>query len=264
MQNSIFQNQYVRGLIILALLGVVGALTSYTYFTLKQAGGVYSGKTTISVSGKGEVLAKPDISSFTFTVQTNGADAITAQNENAEVMEAIVSYLKEKGVAETDIKNENYSLNPKYRYEERPCAFSSYCPPTDPIQDGFEVYQNVLVKVRAIDTAGELIGGVGEKGAMNISSLQFTIDDESSLQDEARAAAITDAREKAEGIADSLGMKLGKMVGFYEEGNAPMYYGGDTSMESAVAMDSKVINAVLPTGENKIMSTVSLTFELEE
>ncbi len=263
MQNSLFQNQYVRALIVLALLSIVGALSAYTYFTLKQAGGVYSGNTTISVSGEGEVVAKPDIGTFTFTVQTEGADATEAQNKNAEIMQTIVSYLKEKGVAETDIKNEYYNLNPKYRYEERPCAFGGFCPPSEPIQDGFEVYQNVVVKVRAIDTAGELIGGVGERGATNISSLSFTIDDESVLQDEARAAAIEDAKEKAQRIAESLGMNVGKIVGFYEEGNEPMYYGGDMRMESAMAREGKAMDAVVPMGENTIMSRVSITFELQ-
>jgi uncharacterized protein YggE len=263
MQNSLFQNQYVRGLVVLALIGVVSALTAYTYFTLKQAGGIYSGNTTISVSGEGEVVAKPDIGTFTFTVQSEGVDAKVAQAANAAVMGPVMAYLKEKGVEEKDIKTDAISLNPKYRYEERPCLYNSYCPQGDPIEDGFEVYQNVTVTVRNIDASGEVIGGLGELGISNLSGLQFMIDDTSIFKDEARTAAIEDAKQKAQGIADSLDMKLGKMVGFYEEGNEPMYYGGDMRMESAEAMDGKAMNAVLPTGENKVMSTVSLTFELE-
>ncbi len=262
MQNSFMQNQYVRGLVVLGLVGIVTALGAYTYLTMKQAKGTYTGTTSISVTGEGEVLAKPDIGAFTFTVQTEGADATAAQNQNADVMEAIVGYLTEAGVAEADIKTEYYNLNPKYRYEDRPCAFGSYCPPSEPIQDGFEVMQNVMVKVRALDTAGALIGGVGERGATNISSLSFTIDDESSLKDEARTKAIEDAKAKAQVIADSLGMKLGKLVGFYENGDEGFYYGkGGDMMESAAPMAAR--DAVLPMGENTIMSNVTLSYELE-
>ncbi len=257
------QNKYVRGLLVLALVGVVAALAAYTYLTLKMAEGTYTGETSISVTGEGEVLAKPDIGAFTFTVQTEGADATAAQNQNSEVMAAIMGYLTEAGVAEADIKTEYYNLNPKYRYEDKPCAFGSYCPPSEPIQDGFEVMQNVQVKVRALDTAGGLIGGVGERGATNISSLSFTIDDESELKDEARTLAIEDAKAKAQVIADSLGKELGKLVGFYENGDDAYYYGKGGDMMEARAVGAPAMDAVLPAGENTIMSNVTLSYELK-
>lgn len=262
MEQSFFQNKNVRMLGTLVLIGAVAALGAYTYLTLKQAKGTYTGATTINVSGEGEVLAKPDIGAFTFTVQTEGADAVAAQNQNATVMDAVVAYLKEQGVAETDIKTENYTLNPKYRYEERVCAFGGYCPPSEPIPDGFEVYQNVKVKVRDLAKAGTLIGGVGEKGATNISSLEFTIDDETALRDEARADAIADAKAKAEVIAENLGMELGKLVGFYENEAMP-YYGGYGGDMMAREMAAPAMDAVLPMGENTITANVTLTYELK-
>lgn len=264
MQNSLLQNQYVRGLIVLALIGLVGALGAYTYFTFKQAKGAYTGAVTITATGEGEVFAKPDIGSFTFMVQTEGVDATEAQNKNAAAMEQITKYLTGAGVAEADIKTDGYQLSPKYRYENTPCVFNSYCPPSEPIQDGFEVFQNVTVKVRDLATAGNLISGVGDQGATNISSLQFTIDDESALKDDARLKAIEDARTKGEAIAASLGMKIVKVVGFYEEGDGgmPMPY---AKVEMMGAMDSAAParDAVLPTGENTITSRVSVTYELK-
>lgn len=263
MENSLLQNKNIRTLVVIALIGLVGALGSYTYLTLKQAKGTYTGVTTISVTGEGEIFAKPDIGSFSFTVQATGTDATAAQNKNTEAMDAIVSYLKEAGVAENDIKTDYYNLNPKFRYEQRPCMMGGYCPPSDPIPDGFDVMQNVTVKVRALDTAGKLIAGVGEKGATNISSLQFTIDDESVLKDQARTEAIDNAKEKAQALADSLGMKLGKIVGFYENEGMPMpMYAGGAMMERAASAPMKAMDAVVPTGENTIKSNVSISYEL--
>ncbi len=264
MQGTFFQTKLARVLMALVLTGAVVALASYSYLTLLQTKGVYTGETTISVSGEGEVLAKPDIGMFTFSVETEAEDATAAQNQNAEVMDAIVGYLAEAGVAEADVKTQYYNLNPKYRYEERVCAVNSYCPPGEPIQDGFRVTQNVQVKVRDVAQAGALLGGIGEHGATNISSLSFTIDDEDVLRAEARAKAIEDAKAKAVVLADSLGMKLGRLIGYYEDTGMPYYgYGGGDYREEAAMMSVTVKDAVLPTGENSIMSTVNLTYELK-
>ena len=263
--QTFLQKKYVQVLVSFILIGVVASLAAYTQLTLKEARGVFTGETTISVSGEGEVLAVPDIGQFSFAVRAEGADAVEAQNNSAEAINAILAYLEEAGVEETDVKTQNYNLNPKYTYMERACAFDGYCPPGERVIDGYEVFQNVSVKVRDLDNAGVLISGAGERGATNISSLQFTIDDESVLQAEAREKAITDAKEKAEVLAVDLGMKVDRIVGFYEGGNDNYAY-----MErSVMAMDSeegfggKAIAPSLPMGENEIRSTVTITFQLK-
>lgn len=252
----------MRLLAALVLASAVLALAAYTYLTLLQAQGTHTGATSITVAGTGEVVAKPDIATFTFAVETNGDDATTAQNQGADVLDAITSYLTEQGVDAADVKTQYYNLTPKYRYEERVCATNTYCPPGDRVQDGYMVTQGVEVKVRESDTAGALIGGVGDRGATNISSLSFTIDDESALQEAARAKAIEDAKAQAVMLADSLGMRLGDLIGFSEGGSVP-YYGGAV-MEAAYAMDSmESRSAVVPAGENTITSNVTLTYELK-
>lgn len=262
--NNYLSKGYVQFLMTLILVAVLVAVGAYAHLTLKEARGVYTGDTTISVSGTGEVLAKPDIGEFSFAVRAEGETASVAQEMSAESINAILGYLEEMGVEEKDIKTENYYLNPKYRYEERVCAVNTYCPPGERVIDGYEVSQNVRVKVRDLEGAGDLISGVGERGATNISSLNFTIDDETTLQAEARAKAIADAKVKADALAKDLGMSVSRVVGFYEnEGYYPMYdsrgYGGDMAMAESFEVKSA---PALPTGENTIMSNVTLTVEL--
>ena len=81
---------------IVAAVGVMGviALAAYTYFTIKSANYIYSGPTTISVTGKGEVFATPDIATFNFTVESKETDASMAQTKAAEKVNAIIAYLK--------------------------------------------------------------------------------------------------------------------------------------------------------------------------
>ena len=264
-EQSLQTTNWFKVLIGIGLIGAITALFAYTYLTLQQAKGTYTGEVTISVNGTGEAVAVPDIGQFTFDVRTEAETADVAQSQNAETTNTILAWLKEQGVAETDIRTNSYNLNPRYQYEERICSAGGYCPPGERVLTGYEVRQSVTVRIQDLDTASTLIGGVGEQGATNISSLTFTIDDEDALQAEARSEAITDAKAKAEVLASELGMKLGKLVGFHEQGpGGPIPYGlgGDMMEERAVA-DGMATAPALPRGENEIVTNVSMTYRLK-
>ncbi len=261
-----FQELYMRR--IGAVVGVMAilALGAYTYSTLKSAEYMYTGPVSISVTGEGEVFAKPDIATFSFTVESKEADATTAQNKSVEVMNGILAYLTEAGVEDKDVSTEYYNLAPQYEYPQVVCT-SWGCPPTgEPKLIGYQVSQSVSVKVRDTAKAGEILSQIGSKGAMNVSGLSFTIDDTNTLKVEAREKAIADAQVKAEALAKNLGVEIVRMTGYWEEdgGAYPMYYGGkggDGMMAVESAMDSR--SAELPMGENTITSRVNISYEIK-
>ncbi len=268
METTFFSNKNNRLLGALALLMLIVALGAYAQFTFKQAEYLYSGPTTISVTGEGEATAIPDIGKFSFSVMAEGVDAVKAREESNTKTNAVMAFLKDKGVEEKDIKTESYNLYPKYKYEQKPCLMGSYkntgeyCS-SEQVQDGFEVAQTISVKVRNIDQAGELVAGVGDKGAMNLSGLEFTIDDTSALEDEARKEAIVDAKAKAEVLAKELNVKLQRMVSYYEDENGgPMpYYSMEEDMMKT-AMNESSVSPELPVGENTTKSKVTITYQV--
>jgi uncharacterized protein len=259
------QESYMRKIVALVGVMAIVALGAYTYSTVKQSRYMYSGPTSISVVGVGEVVAKPDIATFTFSVESKETDAVTAQNKVNETMTALMTYLKEAGVEEKDIKTQNYSLYPQYEYPQVTCTAWG-CPPAgEPKIVGYQVSQQVTVKVRATEKAGELVSNVGSKGAMNVSGLTFTIDDEEALKAQARELAIKDGKEKAKTLAGNLGTRLGRLTGFWEDqSNAyPMPYGmGGMEMMKSVSMDAAT-SAELPMGENTVKVTVNMTYEIK-
>ncbi len=262
------QEPYMKKIVALAGVMVVVALMAYTYATIKQTRYMYSGPTSISVVGKGEVFAKPDIATFSFTIEAKEADAKTAQDKSSETMKAVMDYLKEAGVDEKDIKNEYYTLSPRYEYPESVCTQWGCSPQVgEPKLVGYQVSQNVTVKVRDTDKAGELVSGVGSKGALNVSGLSFTIDDEEKLMAEAREKAIADAKEKAKELAKNLGAHIVRMNGYWEEqGGYPMPYGygaADSMMMKAESDMSMGQPAVLPLGENTITAQVNISYEIK-
>ena len=259
------EDRLLKGLVLLVLALMAVALLSYTYYSYKSGKYMYNGPTTISVRGEGEVTRAPDIATFSFNVRAEADTPEAAQQESAEAVNTVFSYLKESGVAEADIKTSNYNLYP--RYDDRPepmmdvpCDESgmNFCPPGVEKLVGYAVDQTVQVKVRDTGKAGEFITGVGSRGATNISGLMFALDDDSDAKAEARAKAIEDGKAKAKQLADALDVRITRLQGFWEEeGGYPMYekgYGG-------AMMDDSVVPE-LPPGENIITSTVNLTYEI--
>lgn len=246
--------------ITIALAGL--AFASYAYSNFQMAKTMYPMPMNISVTGDGEVSAIPDVGQFSFSIVAQGAEATAAQEASGTKINDVITYLKEQGVEEKDIKTENYTMYPKFKYENNGCL-GGWCPPSQEIPDGFEVSQTVAVKVRDTAKAGALIAGVGEKGATNISGLTFTVDDESKLKAEARSKAIADAKVKAEKIAADLGVEIVRATSFYEsEGyyGAPYGYGGEMMMD---AKAESFEGPSTPMGENLTKIQVNVSFEVK-
>lgn len=216
---------------------------------------------TISVSGHGEVTAKPDVASFSFSVVEKATDAKEAQDTAAKKTNDILAYLAKQGIDEKDVQTSNYSINPTYRYDNRVCV-TYPCPPvSDPVITGYQVDETVIVKVRDTSKISTLLSGIGEYGVQNLSGLQFTVDNKDELTRQAQIKAIEDARKNAEQMAQALGVHIIRVVSYYE--NQPYYgYGGASERSAVQAMDAKSVAPQVSLGENKYTSDISVNFEI--
>lgn len=243
-------------LVLLAIFLGVSALAGLK--GLRNPNPVYN---VITVNGEGEAFAVPDVATFSFSVSMDAATVSAAQEGVTKKMDAILAQLEEMGIEEKDIKTSDYSVYPKYTYSAFPCSIN-YCPPSQQKQDGYSANHSVSVKVRETEKAGEALAAAGSAGATNLSSIAFTVDDEDKIVDEARALAIRDAKEKAEMLADELGVKLLRVMGYNDNmGGNPMPYYREMSV-SAGSADVQAKAPTLPTGENKVQVSVSVTYEI--
>jgi uncharacterized protein len=242
--------------VLLAILIVFAAVK-----TISELKGLsYIGKSTvmqnvINVTGKGEVVTTPDIATFSFGVSEEDLVVSNAQKAANDKMAKIIDYLKTNGVDAKDIKTVAYDIYPRYDYQQRTYK---------QVLAGYMVSQTIQVKVRKMEDAGKLLSGIGEFGATNVSGLTFTVDSQDELAREARDKAIADAREQAEKLAKSLGVRLGKMTSFYESTPYqpyPMYYSRDLAMNGGGMVENQA--ATIPGGESKITSTVTITYEIK-
>lgn len=219
----------------------------------------------ISVSGEGETFAVPDIALVTFTVSKDAKSMEEAQKTITETAKKAIAYLTEQGIAEKDIKTENYNTYPQYEWQRATVACITYpCPQPDGknVLIGYSATQTVSVKIRKTDQAGTIVTGLGAIGVSNITGPNFTIDNDDAIKAEARTQAIADAKQKAEVLAKQLGVKLVRIVNFTENGNNPYpMYSSKADMVMSVGGGAPEA-APLPTGENKYTSNVTITYEI--
>ncbi|MEX2368775.1 MAG: SIMPL domain-containing protein [Candidatus Paceibacterota bacterium] len=213
----------------------------------------------IAVNGIGEATAIPDSARFTVGV-THEADTVeTAQSQSTEAINEIIAYLEEAGVAEEDIKTLNYNISPRYEYYEAQISR----PGGQRQLVGYQVSQMLEVTVASTEQAGELLSGVGSRGADTVSSLQFVVEDEELVQREAQVNAILDARKNARELANALGVSLDGVIGFQEVGGGSPYYRMEQAAFADVAGMGGGTSPQTPIGENRVESRVQVIYRIK-
>jgi uncharacterized protein YggE len=218
---------------------------------------------SITVSGEGEMTAIPDVAMITFTVRETAKTSPEAQKAaEAKVTKALDAIYK-LGVDKKDVKTVSYNISPKYETQGGYCTGYT-CPPTKTVVVGQEVSETISVKVRKTDTTGEVLGAIGAANITEMTGPEYTVDDKTKIEADAKALAIKDAKVKAQATADALGVSLGAITQFSENngGYYPVMYRADAvSMKAAGAVAPEAVS--VPVGENIIKSSVSITYSLK-
>jgi len=263
MLEVLSQKKIIRSLVVFLLLLSL-FIAVQVLKDLKEYQFIGSGvvpQNTISVSGKGEVFAVSDIGTVSFSVIQEEKTVTAAQDFVTKKIDLALSALKKDfKIDEKDIKTLSYNIYPTYDYSQGPCSQFS-CPPSRQVLRGYEVSQTIQVKIRKVSDAGAILGALGNLEVSNIGGLEFTIDDEDQLVRQARQKAIDDAKEKARELSKDLGVRLVRIISFSEGGGYPIAYMAKANLdEGAVGIGGATPD--IPTGENKITSNVTITYEI--
>lgn len=202
----------------------------------------------ITVSGEGEIGSTPDMAIITVGVSAQHRVAAAAMDEVSGKVATLLLTLTKQGLDPADIQTSSLNLNPRYQHSNDG---------TPPKIVGFMASNTVTIRVRALDELGTLLGQVLETGVNQINGLQFGVSDSQSLEDQARIAAIADARHRAEIFAGAAGVKLGRVVSISEAGGGVV---GGAVMEMAAMARADVVP--IAQGEVMTRSQVSVVYEL--
>ena len=212
--------------------------------------GELKGLTKVSVTGDSIVQAQPDTAILTVSVVTQGRNALTAQQENANRSDAVVRALKSAAGAGAEIKTSGYSLQPMRVYKEGQ-------PPTI---SGYEARNSVTVIMSDLTRVGAVIDATAQAGSNDVAGISFTLRKDRPARDQALAEATREALSKAQVIATALGGRLVRIVEVQEEGvQLPRpIYADQFQMKTMAAAPTPI-----EVGTLDITSRVQLVAEIE-
>ena len=168
---------------------------------------------TISIAGRGEVQAAPDMAVITSGVTSQGATAREALDANTAAMTELLDELKASGIEARDIQTTGFSVNPSYVYSDERDSNGYSLPPK---VTGYQVSNTVTVVVRDLEDLGTILDRSVTVGANTVNGVTFSVADPTELYNEARQKAFADARAKAELYAETAGTTLGDLEAIRE------------------------------------------------
>lgn len=204
--------------------------------------------TLLSVSSQAEARRAPDIATISAGVVTQAADGNSAMRQNAEQMTRVLAAVKAAGVADKDVQTSGINLNPQYRYAEN----------QPPAITGYQASNMVTVKLRDVSKMGKVLDALVASGANQINGPSFGIDDPEPLYDQARREALRQAQARAATYAESLGLRVRRIVSISEGGGGmpvPM-------MRMAVAEARMSDSTPVAAGESTVSVQLAVVFEL--
>ncbi len=209
-------------------------------------------KHSIHINGEGKVVAVPDIAKIQLGYSVEKKKVAEAQKENTEKINTVIKKLKDEfNIDPKDIQTANYNIYPRYNWNEG-----------RQILRGYEVSQNISVKIRDLDNISDILGLVGQEGLNQVGGLSFEIDDPQELKQQARELAIKHAKEKAESLADIAGVKLGNIISFSEYSVEPQYARNNFLAKEAYGLGGADSAPDVEAGSTEIIVTASVEYEI--
>jgi len=204
---------------------------------------------TVQVTGVGEINYEPDYANLVLGVlisdEKNPTKAIADMNSTTK---KIIDAVSKLGVPADKFKTTNFNLMPHYVYLEEKSEVT-----------GYDAEQMLTIKIEGIDQNKELLGkaieAASQVGANKVSGIEFNSSKIETLKQEARVLALKDARSKAGSIASAAGVKIGKVVGWWEN----MIY-LDNLGKGGYAPEAVSVDTAVPSGQQKVKIEMNVNY----
>jgi uncharacterized protein YggE len=212
---------------------------------------------TISVSGTGEAELKPDFARVFVVVETQGDTVSKTVDQNRTSSEEVLARIQGLGIKKEDIRTENFQV------------FQTP-PRTD--RNGNEVKlpkftanHRLRITTRDLNGVGRLAGEILASPNMLFQSVMFGLDKQEEGGDEARRAAVRDARRQAELYAEASGVTLGRILEI-RDGSAQPYQPfadrGEMRMQAMKAAGPADEVPIVPPATLRFSSSIQMVWEI--
>jgi uncharacterized protein len=196
----------------------------------------------ITVTGSGSAKTVPDVSDWSFGVQSDADTAAAALRDASQAANRIVAALRHAGIAKADLRTEQVSLYPRMTNDGTAVI-------------GYSASSSVQATVRHIAKAGSIVDAAVRAGANQVSGPALSVSDSSAQYRAAADAALEDARSRAEAIAAKAGVTLGGPVAIVESGGG----GSPVPTYDRAALSADV---QIEPGTQEISATLTVTYAI--
>ena len=227
----------------------VSAVAGFITLAIPAHGADTTATRFITVTGVGSVSVVPDAVRFSATVSTVGATNNAALSTATKSSAAVRQALKDAGIASKDIRSANISVYPEYNWTQEAGTKIT----------GYRASQSFDVLVRNASKAGTIIEAVVTAGGDSVQLggvIPVTLNPTLATE-QARAAAVTNAKSKASSYAKLLGTSIGKVLSL-EEQSSPVY--SSPFPMAKAAGDSTAVEIDL--GEQDVTVTITVRWAL--
>lgn len=250
-------NQTVSTLVVLLIFFLL--LFGYTKFAGPLPFSVNSVTTSKSdsfnVTGEGKVSVKPDLAVIRVGVVANGTTVAEAQDGINSAINKVSAGVKSQGVDPKDIQTENYNIYPNY--DNRPVLLPDKNSP--PKISSYTANTNIVIKVRDLTKANEVIDSATKNGANQVGGIDFQVSDKTKAQNDAREIAVKEAKAKAAQAAKIAGFSLGKIINYSESFNGSVT---PVLMQADSAKAGSGAPTQVEAGTNEVKVDVTLSYEV--
>lgn len=203
----------------------------------------------IITTGDATVRVKPDAAIVTAGAVVTGSSADEAQTVLSARIATVLERAKGLGIADADTKTTTYRIDPQYAYD----------PGRAPRLVGYQGTQQIAFTLHAPDTVGKAMDTLLQADGATTATVTFTVLDTKAVQATARTQAIEDARAKADAMARTAGVTLGRVMSVSD---VALPVTVDSTTFSALVKSPTAAPAQLPPGELQLVVRVQVQFEI--
>ena len=233
--TALFQGR--KNLLVNILL-VIGVLFLVKQFFFRPA--------VIAVVGTGRLTAKPAKVEMLVTQVDSNPDPVVAVSNSEKSIDTLITRARNITDDDVEIQKSFYQMTPS-------------------VVSGDVIYQVVNVfKVTANDPAkaSDLIKMFYSEGATTVSNVNFIPENQDEVTQEARKAAIKEAKEEAKNIARASGKRLGRIVSIEDELiDANSTVSTEDSMDEGSETSQVIYTNGVPS-EIDIAKSMSVTYQI--
>ncbi|NVD05625.1 oxidative stress defense protein [Vibrio sp. JPW-9-11-11] len=187
-------------------------------------------------TGYGEVVAQPDMAQFSVKVVETTMTAEQAKQSVDQVVMSFLSALNQHGVASKDISSSNLYITPQYHYPKK----------GKPELVGYRATRSMTVTVQQLEDLNQYLDLALDAGINQVDNIELKVREQALYQQQARQAAIKDANDKANSLAEGFGKEIEDVwrVDYNMSNHQPVLMRSmamDGKMESNTYQDSTIV-----------------------